>query len=176
MTKDYKNSIGGIIEFDTHKFFVVFEGGFAQHDRADQYEYNNKGSFFRTGIDYNLIEGNKEQNVITLGLRYARSSFSDEMSFSRDHYWFGGQDLFYSNDLITAQWMEVVNRLNVRIWKNLYFGSAIRIKLFKSITGQENLVPYDIPGWGRHRKNGTTVKTSNAGFSYYLIWRIPFKG
>lgn len=113
--------------------------------------------------------------MITLGLRYAGSTFTDDMVIPRTHYLIGSQDYQFSNGQLTARWVEAVTRLNVRVWQNLYFGASVRLKLFKNLDGQDELVPYDIPGFGRHRKNASTEKTANAGFRYYIMYRLPFR-
>jgi hypothetical protein len=66
-------------------------------------------------------------------------------------------------------------RLNVRIWKNIFLGSVLRIELMKNISATDQFIPFDIPGWGRNWKSGTDEKTANMGFSYYLIYNFSYR-
>ena len=67
--KDYKRSLGGMVDLDFHRFLLAFEGGVEEINRIKTYEYTNQGAFFKWGVDYNLIPHNKYRNMGSLGLR-----------------------------------------------------------------------------------------------------------
>jgi hypothetical protein len=113
--------------------------------------------------------------MISLGLRYAKSKFSDQLNFTEENPWFGTQALQFSNQNISAHWTEILLRLNVQVWKNVFFGSVLRIEIMKNISDPDQFIPFDIPGWGRNWKSGTDEKTTNMGFSYYLIYHFSFR-
>ena len=107
--------------------------------------------------------------MISLGLRYAKSRFSDELKFKEENDWFGTQDLQFSNKNVSSNWTEILLRLNVRVWENLLLGSVLRIEMMKNISTPNQFISFDIPGWGRNWKSGTDEKTANMGFSLSLI-------
>ena len=43
-----------------------------------------------------------------------------------------------------------------------------RLKLAPSIKGEEELISFEIPGYGR------ASRSSYWGFNYHVFWRIPF--
>ena len=173
--KVHKSSLGGMVDLDFHRFLFAFEGVVEKINRIKTYEYTNQGAFFKWGIDYNLIPHNKYRNMVSLGLRYAQSEFSDELNFEEENAWFGTQVLQFSNKNVSAHWTEILLRLNVRIWKNIFLGSVLRIELMKNISATDQFIPFDIPGWGRNWKSGTDEKTANMGFSYYLIYNFSYR-
>ena len=175
VVKSYETSYGGMVDIDMHKFFVVLEGGLEKNHRIASYEYTNQGLFFKAGVDYNLIPHNIYRNAMSLGVRYASSYFSDQLVFEDDNYWYGNRTATLSNDALSAQWVEILINLKVRIWKNLFLGSIVRIETLKNLSDTGHIVPYDVPGWGRNRKSGTDLKTTNMGFSYYVIWNLAFR-
>lgn len=171
----HKNSLGGMIDLDFHRFLFAFESGIEKITRIKTFEYTNQGTFFKWGVDYNLIPHNKYRNIISLGLRYAKSRFSDELKFSEENTWFGTQDLQFSNKNVSSHWTEILLRLNVRVWNNLLLGSILRIEMMKNISTPNQFNPFDIPGWGRNWKSGTDEKTVNMGFSYYVIYNFSYR-
>jgi hypothetical protein len=173
--KDYKRSLGGMVDLDFHRFLLAFEGGVEEINRIKTYEYTNQGAFFKWGVDYNLIPHNKYRNMVSLGLRYAKSRFSDQLNFAEENPWFGNQTLQFSNMDVSAHWTEILLRLNVHVWKNVLLGSVLRIELMKNISTPDQFIPFDIPGWGRNWKSGTDDKTANMGFSYYLIYNFSYR-
>ena len=42
--------------------------------------------------------------MISLGLRYAQSRFSDELKFREENEWLGTQDLKFSNENVSSNW------------------------------------------------------------------------
>ena len=173
--KTHKNSFGGMVDLDFHRFLLAFESGIEEITRTKTYEYSNQGTFLKWGVDYNLIPHNKYRNMISLGLRYAKSKFSDELKFKKENNWFGTQDLQFSNKNVSSNWTELILRLNVRVWKNLLLGSVLRVEMMKKISSPNQFISFDIPGWGRNWKSGTDEKTANMGFSYYLIYSFSYR-
>ena len=173
--KTHKNSVGGMIDLDFHRFLFAVESGVEEISRIKTYKYTNQGTFLKWGIDYNLIPHNKYRNMISLGLRHAQSRFSDELKFKEENDWLGTQDLQFSNKNVTSNWTEILLRLNVRVCKTLLLGSVLRIKMMKNVYTPNQFISFDIPGWGRNWKSGTNEKTANMGFSYYLIYNFSYR-
>jgi hypothetical protein len=162
-----------------YKYFFMVEAGGQSFTRKGNaldettnisapYEYNNSGRFFRLGPEVNLIKINPIGGAMTFGFRYARSTFSDDLTFTRTDD-FENDPYTFSNDKANLAWLELTAGLNLIVWKNIHMGYTIRYKTFRKSNGIGKLNPFDAPGYGRI-ENG-----SNMGFSYYVGWAIPFK-
>ena len=154
------------IDFANNLLMVDF--GVQRTERSgDTYTYINEGTFYRVGIETNVLKNVTDANSLTLGLRYARSRFSDEMEITED-FGFGEMTINSANDVVKSRWWELTFGLNVKVYKQIYFGYLIRYKLYKVNKGIGELYPYDLPGFGLN-ENDTTV-----GFDYYIRWVLPF--
>ena len=146
----------------------VFDYGTEKHDRISGYIYSNEGSYYRLGIDRNFIKRPSKGNVLSLGLRYARAGFEDELIYTLNNG-FGDQNFNLSNPDLKARWIELVFNLRGKIVSQLYMGFTLRWKFSRKISGENELKTYDVPGFGNtSRENATSI-------DYYLMWRIPFK-
>lgn len=150
-----------------HRFVVVANFGIEERQRGESFNYKNKGSYYRVGIDRNFTKDKESGNALTLGLRYARANFNDHMTFTADQG-FGEQTYFLENDNLTARWVEVAFGLRGKIVSNLYMGFTMRWQFARKINGEGELKTYDVPGFGKTRRQNSTA------FDYYLMWRIPF--
>ncbi|MBV6643968.1 MAG: hypothetical protein KI790_00880 [Cyclobacteriaceae bacterium] len=159
----------GVLEFDTDRYFINAEIGYERNEWGDSFDYTSKGTYYRFGVDANLIRFDKSRHVISMGFKYAFSRYSDELRSTIDNVILGEQQVTVGNSDVRASWFEIVTNLKARLSKNLYIGYVLRIKTFQSIKGFEDLKPYDIPGFGKARKS-TTV-----GFNYHIFWTIPFR-
>ncbi|MEO9868947.1 DUF6048 family protein [Ekhidna sp.] len=151
-----------------HRYNVVFDYGIEEHQRGETFDYLNKGSYFRAGIDRNFSKNKESGNSLTLGLRYARAYFSDEFSYTSDQG-FGEENYQLENSDLTARWLELAFGVRGRIISNFYMGFTMRWQFSRKINGEGNLKTFDIPGFGKTRRQNSTA------FDYYLMWRIPFK-
>ncbi|WP_436514406.1 DUF6048 family protein [Ekhidna sp. To15] len=158
-------------EFQTavaiHKYNLVFDFGIEEHKRGESFAYENKGSYYRIGFDRNFTKDKASGNVLSLGLRYARASFEDQLLFTADKG-YGEQDYLLENNALTARWLEVAFALRGRIVSNLYMGFTMRWQFLRQINGEGELKAFDIPGFGKTKRQNSTA------FDYYLAWRIPF--
>ncbi len=147
------------------------------------FSYSSQGSFFRAGIEANLLKDKKKNNndasgnVIFFGLKYARSQLKDQVSFqpsgNDDN---GNTNNIYNiskiterNDRYSSWWIEMNAGVKVSVFENVYLGYTLRYKFLRQANSQSPLVPYKIPGFG----NGDSQ--SAFGFDYYIYYRIPFR-
>lgn len=151
-----------------HRYNVVIDYGVEEHQRGETFDYENKGSYYRVGIDRNFSKDKESGNVLSLGLRYARANFEDQMTYTADHG-FGEQTYLLANNDLTARWLEVAFGLRGKVVSNLYMGFTMRWQFSRKINGEGELKTYDIPGFGK------TSRQNSTAFDYYLMWRIPFK-
>ncbi|WP_370088487.1 DUF6048 family protein [Ekhidna sp.] len=151
-----------------HRYNVVVDFGVEENQRGASFDYQNKGGYYRVGIDRNFTKDKESGNVLSLGLRYARASFEDRMTFTSDQG-FGEQTYTLENDDLTARWLEVAFGLRGKVVSNLYMGFTMRWQFARKINGEGELKTYDIPGFGKTKRQNSTA------FDYYLMWRIPFR-
>lgn len=150
-----------------HRYNVVLDFGVEEHKRGETFAYENKGSYYRIGIDRNFTKDRSTGNVLSLGLRYARANFEDQLLY-RTNLGFGEQDYLLENNSLSARWVEVTFNIRGKIVSNLYMGFTMRWQLLRKINGEGELKTFDIPGFGKTKRQNSTA------FDYYLMWRIPF--
>ena len=151
-----------------HQATVVLDVGFEENLRGDSLDYSNRGNYFRFGGDWNFIKDLPSGNVLSLGLRYARASFEDEIRFTQD-FGFGEQDFQYTNANLNARWFEVTFNLRGKIVSNLYMGFTMRWQFARKINGEGDFKTFDVPGFGKTRRENSTA------FDYFIAWRLPLK-
>ena len=151
-----------------NKYIMVIDLGTEKRNRGDTYHYSTEGYYFRIGIDKNFIKDKTEGNVLSLGLRYARSSFDQQLNYLINNG-FGDQSIQLMDKELKARWIELTANLRGKITSNLYMGCTVRWKFSRNIKyTSNNLIVYDIPGFGN------TKKETSSAFEYYIMWRIPF--
>ncbi len=131
-------------------------------------DYNNDGSYWRAGIDANLLKKDPDRNMFFIGLRYGHSSFSESSTFVASDPFFGTVQKQLTNPVVTASWGEVTCGLRVKIWKGFWMGYTARMKFAPTVIGDTAFVTYDIPGYGRNGKGFYW------GFEYQVFWSVPF--
>lgn len=161
------HEIQGILAL--HQYNIVLDVGTEKNVHGETYTYENKGSYFRFGADWNFVKDRPSGNVLSLGLRYARASFQDEIAFTTAaDQGFGAQTYGFSNPNLNARWFEVAFNLRGKIVSNFYMGFTMRWQAFRKLSGEGRLKAFDIPGFGETKRENSTA------FDYYLMWRIPF--
>jgi len=157
-------------DIDVHKYFLVFDYGTAESTRLEEeFTYFNEGSYFRYGIDHNFMYGNKDQNVLSFGIRYAETRFNDQLNYFIANEVWGENNLASSNDEMKGRWYEITGSLKARVWKQLYLGYTVRFKFAFKINGVDNYEPFSAPGFGR------ADGPNNVGLNYHIFYRIPFR-
>lgn len=151
-----------------HQAIAVLDLGIEENIRGQSFDYVNKGRYFRVGADWNLVKDLESGNVMSLGLRYARAGFEDNLAYSRD-MGFGEENYQFANSSLNARWFEVTFNLRGKIVSNLYMGFTLRWQTIRKINGEGELKAFDIPGFGKTRRENSTA------FDYYFMWRLPLK-
>lgn len=162
-------------DMDIDRFFVVADYGISGYKLNEaSYSYDNNGSYLRLGADINLMHENKHHNVAFLGLRYASSSFSDQLDFDTravlqtNTGWPSTLETV-KNDHAKAHWAEMVVGMRIRIVKQLFMGFTGRYQFAMHISQAQNFKPYYVPGFGK------SINKSSFGFNYYISYRLPFR-
>jgi hypothetical protein len=158
-------------DVDLYKFFITADYGMASWEFSrENFAYDNSGSYFKAGIDYNLIARDPDLNVIYFGLKYAHSSFDENFSYSMTDPFFYDYAEQISKPGMSANWYEANFGMKIRVWKDLYLGWAGRIKFAKKVSANDtSFDTYYIPGYG------LADSDSRWGFNYQIFYRIPFR-
>ena len=157
-------------DIDFNRYYLALEyGTWGRNLYADSAAYSNSGTFWRAGVDVNFLTKDPDRNMFFLGARYGRSVFSESLSIQHyDPNWGRMADNFYHAD-VKAWWMELTAGLRIKMWKIFWLGYTGRLKFALSTDGTEEMLPYDVPGYGR------TDKPTTWGFNYYLMIRLPIR-
>jgi len=150
-------------------YFAVDYGKWARDYTTDTEQYNNSGTYYRVGVDVNFLTKDPEKNMFFIGARYGRARFSEDLSINRTDAIWGNYQARYQNTNINGNWMELTTGLRVRMWKMIWMGYTARFKFGISTNETGDLVPHDIPGYGR------TDKDSYWGFNYQIFVRLPVR-
>ncbi len=158
-------------DVEIHRYLVNFEYGQFESTQSgsDSSIYQNKGNYFRTGIDINLFKKDTDVNVLFFGLRYGQASFDDQLQHVQTNDLFGDGNFDRSNNSINARWYEVTSGIKLQIAHNFWLGFTNRLKFSLKMDKSESLTPFEVPGYGRG------ADTNTWGFNYLLMYQIPFK-
>jgi hypothetical protein len=157
-------------DVDFNRYFLAADFGHWERIYVtDSANYNNSGTYWRAGIDVNFLLKDPERNMFFVGFRYGRSKFSEDLTVvSHDKVW-GDLTRSYINKDVTGRWLELTSGIRVKIWEALWMGYTARFKFALKTRGETQMLPHDVPGYGR------TDKDSYWGFNYQIFIRIPFR-
>lgn len=145
----------------------------------DLYEYTVSGSYLKAGLEVNTyVNWFGEQNVISIGGRYAFSTFRNTVNsfsiFDNNRYFFpDGFFEFPSGEQqiedLNASWLELVAGFKAEVIPNIYMGFSARLGFLisdKSSTVFPNLW---IPGF----QKVTDGSKFGVGYNYTITYFIP---
>jgi Domain of unknown function (DUF6048) len=153
----------------TRYYLTVDYGNWSSTFKLKNGAYGNDGSYLRVGADVNFLLKDPDRNMFFLGLRYGMSKFADQTILHYGDTNFGVIDKFVTNRNVEASWKEITGGLRVKIWNWLWMGYTARFKFGMFTKGEQNLKPYDVPGFG------LTIKPNTWGFNYQVFLRIPVR-
>ncbi|SMD33194.1 hypothetical protein SAMN04488029_1551 [Reichenbachiella faecimaris] len=157
-------------KIDFHHYYLAGELGIDKINLTGEgFDYSSDGTFFRLGPHVNMMPYNKHRSSIFFGIMYARSSFSDHITYAQSDTGWGEDQLIYSNENLEARWFEANMGINVNIAGPLYMGYTVRFKFSKKLSDNGKLFPFEIPGFGQADKG------SQFGFNYYVIYKLRFR-
>jgi hypothetical protein len=157
-------------DVDFHRYFLVGEfGSLALQQTTSDGDHESKGTYYRFGADVNFIRNDPDRNAFFFGMRYARSSFREKLTYAYEDPVWGDGMRTVTIDNGTAGWAEMVMGLKVKIWKEVWLGFTSRYKFALSADGSDQMNPYLVPGYG------LAGRRSYWGFNYYIFYRIPLR-
>ena len=135
------------------------------------YDFNSKGFYFKTGVDFNLFNPKKADGKYSLGVgfRYGITNYSYDMpEVNLENYWGNYQTSIPKNNT-WAHYLEATPAIRAELIKKLSVGWSISLrKMIATETGKD-MKPIYLPGYG----NGT--KSIDFALSYFIIWNFPYK-
>lgn len=160
----------------TRSYFLAAELG--NEDKTtddDRVNFTTKGTYFKVGFDYNFYDNwLNMDNVITIGLRYGLSSFSQKLNSYKiynPNNDFGEEIVVVSGeefDGLSSSWAEVVLGMKAEVLKNIYVGFSLRMNYMISEKTPDNFANLYIPGFNR-----TYDGKFGVGFNYTVSYFIP---
>jgi hypothetical protein len=168
-------SVDFTIEGNYKNYFAVVEFGLETRNiKNSLLQYDAKGSYFRIGFDYDLYDNWPGMyNNITLGMRYGHASYDSHLygytinqpNNAWQPQWVSTNKSFEG---LSANWIEVVSKVQVETFKNLYMGYSISLKYLLNYAQAEDFDVAYIPGF--FKRNAY----SNLGFGMQYIISYQF--
>jgi hypothetical protein len=170
--KNILNTEGNVSVDLNEKRAVFFGTGYLNYKYSQyNYEYFNKGLFFKGGVDFNLLKPEKSigRYWAGIGLRYGLSIFNSGFpSFTKENNW-GKTESSIAAKTSTGHFIEIAPGVRTELFRNLSVGWNVSLRMLIYSSAGKNLKPIYIPGFG----NGS--KTVVPGINYYIVWSIPYK-
>jgi hypothetical protein len=166
-------SVEGYISADLNeKLSVVLGGGYLDYKYSQyNYTYFNSGFFIRAGTDFNLLKPKKSLGKYWggIGLRYGLSRFNWEVpEYSQTNYW-GEASSSIPSEKSWGHFIEASPGMRAEIFRNFSMGWSVSLRMLLYTGTGKDLKPIYFPGFGNGEKRFST------GFSYFIVWNIPYK-
>ncbi len=157
-------------DVDFYRYYFALDYGQSSFkDSLENGYYTNTGTYWRVGGDVNFLLKDPDRNMIFLGFRVGSSQFSNQATITTENTTFGRVTQTIQGNDGSASWRELTGGLRVKVWKWIWMGYTFRYKFGLNIKGNENLQPYDVPGFGR------TVRNDAWGANYQIFFKIPVR-
>jgi hypothetical protein len=157
-------------DVDFYRYYLTVDAGNWKRYLAEEAEqYTNSGNYMRIGVDVNFLKKDPDRNMFFIGARYGWGTFSESFVHTAGDPVWGLTTETFSHSGSHASWAEVTTGLRVKMYKFFWMGYTIRYKFGLSTSGTGEVVPYDVPGYGR------TDKSATWGFNYLVLFRVPVR-
>jgi hypothetical protein len=154
------------------KITAVLAGGYQNYSYTQfNYSYHTKGTFVRTGLDFNLLKPDKSKGKYWagIGLRYGLSVFTSETpSFQQENYW-GLTTSSIAQETRWAHFVEVSPGVRTEIFRNFTMGWTISLRMMVYNGAGKDIRSIYVPGFGN------AANSVSAGIGYFFVWNIPYK-
>lgn len=157
------------VDIDFNRFLVTGDYGSGSWlINEPDYDYENSGSYFRAGIDFNFLNPSPANNALYIGARYASATFTENFTFRVDDPVFGSYTKDFNDIDRSGSWFEFVTGMKVRVWKGLFLGWTGRLKFASSVSSEpSSFSTFWMPNFGK------TEKDSHWGLNYQIFYQIP---
>jgi len=142
--------------------------------KRERYDYNANGSFFKVGIERDLLKMKKKEfgrndNLLTgIYYGYAFQEQGAPKFLISNGYWndYSGN---FRNYFVQSHWLEISLGPRAEMFTNFFLSWSLHIKFTLFRKNPNIMDPYIIPGYGNGNNN------VNASFSYNIEYLIPWK-
>jgi hypothetical protein len=154
------------------KYSVAANAGYLDY-KFSQYNYSYlcKGPYLKAGIDINILKPKKSMGIYWggIGLRYGLSRFNWEVpEFSQSNYW-GKAVTSIPPSKNWGHFLELSPGMRAQFFRNFSMGWSLNLRMLLYSGKSEGIRPIYFPGFGN------SGKRMSSGFSYYLVFNIPYK-
>jgi hypothetical protein len=168
-----KLSAEGYVSVDLNqKWAAALNAGYLDYQYSQyNYSYLSKGFFIRAGGDFNMLKPKKSLGIYWggLSLRYGLSRFEWEVpELSQTNYWGESASSIPANTK-WGHFIEASPGMRAQIFRNFSMGWSINLRMLLYTGNYNGIKPIYFPGFGNAEKRIST------GFSYFLVWHIPYK-
>ena len=135
------------------------------------YDFNSQGLYFKTGVDFNLLNPKKAAGKYSLGVgfRYGITNYSYSVpAINLEGYW-GRYRTSVPNNKAWGHYLEATPAIRAEIFKNISLGWSVSVRKIISAGAGQNMKPVHLPGYG----DGS--KAFAFGLNYSIIWSMPYK-
>jgi hypothetical protein len=114
------------------------------------------------------------ENIISIGLRYGFSSFSQELIsykiYNAHPYWSELPAIPTNQEFngLSASWIEVVTGMKAKMFNNVFVGFSVQLKTLVTNKKPEGFDNLYIPGFNRTYNGGFGI-----GFNYSVTYFVP---
>lgn len=157
-------------------FYIAAEIGFEEATSIEDYTNStSKGTYLRTGFNYNNFENWLDMNnEIFTGFRYGLGIFDQTLNNytpNVNNTYFPSQsiDTSISESGLMAHWTEFMFGIKVETLKNLFVSASVSYKILISVNDPRNFKSLYAPGFNRIFESGTGF-----GFNYTVSYLLPF--
>lgn len=149
------------------RFFATADIGFTQFERKENniFNYQSQGTYLRLGFHHDFWHGEAKNanGVLSLGLGYALANFQQNADFSINNSYFGDISSQEEQSGLIVSWAVLFASMKAQVFKNLFLGPVMRVKLRVSKSKVENFDIAEIPGFGEN-------KSLNIEFGYQISY------
>ncbi len=160
----------------TKKYYAAAEIGTEKIELNEtSISTTTSGGYLKAGVDYNAHKNLiGMRNLIFVGLRYGVATFNQELdnfSIATRNSFFENPQLSndFSNDGLTAHWVEFLAGLKAEIFNNLFLGFNVSLRFMISEDKPDGFDNTFIPGFGKT----SDFSDVGTGFNYYISYYIP---
>ena len=156
----------------SEKLSVVLGGGYLNYKYSKyNYTYLTKGAFLRAGVDLNILKPKKSMGIYWggIGLRYGISRFSSGIPLIRQANYWGESSISVPETISWGHFLEVSPGMRAEIFRNFSLGWSVNLRMLLYSGKNSGLPPLYFPGFGNSQKR------FSSGFSYFIVWNIPYK-
>lgn len=156
------------VDFDI--YFLALDAGYMKSNLNHELSnYDASGFFYRVGPQVDFMPYNRHWSNMYFGFMYGWSTFSDDITYQTVESTWPSSNRGISNSKLKAQWVEANFGLSAHIIGPLYMGYVLRFKFGRKISGFDELIPWEIPGYGR------ADRTGRFGFNYHITYRFGYR-